>query len=67
MIDSDMRLIVASAKLSFVATLRPDGARNLTSDSRIEINSVDFLCRRGYRFTGTAEALVAEWSTKYGA
>jgi uncharacterized protein len=83
MIDADMRLVVAAAKLAFVATVRPDGSPNLspkgsmrvyderhlafmniaspgtvdnlTSDPRIEINAVDFLRRRGYRFTGTAE------------
>ena len=82
MIDADMRLIVAAAKLTFVATVRPDGSpnlspkasvrvyddehlafmniaspgtiANLTADPRIEMNSVDVLRRRGYRFTGTA-------------
>lgn len=83
MIDADMRLIVAEAKLAFVATVRPDGSPNLSpkgsvriydethlafmdiaspetvanlaADPRIEINVVDFLRRRGYRFAGTAE------------
>jgi predicted pyridoxine 5'-phosphate oxidase superfamily flavin-nucleotide-binding protein len=82
-IDSDMRAIVESAKLSFVATVCPDGSpslspkasvrvvdddhlafmdiaspntvANLTHDPRIEINSIDFLRRRGYRFKGFAE------------
>ncbi|MFI5614178.1 pyridoxamine 5'-phosphate oxidase family protein [Amycolatopsis sp. NPDC051903] len=81
----DMRLIVASAKLSFVATTRPDGAPNLSPkgsvrvyddehlafmdlasphtvanlrrDPRVEVNSIDVLRRRGYRFRGTAEVL----------
>jgi hypothetical protein len=83
MIDADMRLIVATATLAFVATVRPDGSpslspkesvqvydqahlvfmdiaspgtlANLAADPRIEINAVDFLRRRGYRFAGTAE------------
>lgn len=82
-IDTDMRLIVESAKLSFAATVCPDGSpglspkasvrvyddehlafmdiasphtvTNLAADPRIEINSVDFLRRRGYRFKGTAQ------------
>jgi predicted pyridoxine 5'-phosphate oxidase superfamily flavin-nucleotide-binding protein len=82
-IDHDMRLIVASAKLAFVATVREDGSPNLSPkesllvygdehlafmhmaspttvadlrrDPRIEVNVVDFLKRRGYRFTGTAQ------------
>ncbi len=82
MIDGDMRAIVDSAKLSFVATVCEDGSPNLSPkgsvrvydethlifmdiaspntvanlrrDPRIEINSIDFLRRRGYRFKGTA-------------
>jgi predicted pyridoxine 5'-phosphate oxidase superfamily flavin-nucleotide-binding protein len=82
-INEDMREIVESARLSFVATVCPDGSPNLSpkgsmrvyddehiafmdiaspgtmanlaQDNRIEINSVDFLRRRGYRFKGTAE------------
>jgi predicted pyridoxine 5'-phosphate oxidase superfamily flavin-nucleotide-binding protein/uncharacterized membrane protein YphA (DoxX/SURF4 family) len=82
-IDNDMREIVAAARLSFVATVDPDGSPNLSpkgsvrvyddqhlafmdiaspatmanlaSGSRIEINAIDFLRRRGYRFKGTAE------------
>ncbi|MFD1931133.1 MULTISPECIES: pyridoxamine 5'-phosphate oxidase family protein [Nonomuraea] len=82
-IDDDMRLIVDSARLSFVATVCPDGSPNLSPkgsmrvyddehiafmdiaspntvanlerDPRIEINSIDFFRRRGYRFKGTAE------------
>lgn len=81
----DMRLIVAAAKLSFVATTRPDGAPNLSPkgsvrvyddehlafmdmasphtvgnlrhDPRVEVNSIDVLRRRGYRFRGTAKIL----------
>lgn len=82
-IDQDMRDIVDSAKLGFVATICPDGSPNLSPkgtvrvwdedhlvflnqaspntvanlrrDPRLEINVVDFLKRRGYRFKGTAE------------
>lgn len=82
-IDRDMRDIVESAKLGFVATTCADGSPNLSPkgtirvwdddhlvflnqaspntvanlrrDSRLEINVVDFLKRRGYRFKGTAE------------
>ena len=82
-IDEDMRRIVDSAKLGFVATVCEDGSPNLSPkgsvlvydddhlvfmhmaspttvanlrrDPRIEINVVDFLKRRGYRFKGTAE------------
>lgn len=83
LIDTDMRLVVESARLSFVATVEPDGSphlspkaslrvyddthlvfmdiaspqtiSNLAAGSRIAINSIDFLRRRGYRFNGTAE------------
>ncbi|WP_277829520.1 pyridoxamine 5'-phosphate oxidase family protein [Speluncibacter jeojiensis] len=82
-IDDDMRMIVEDARLSFVATVCPDGSPNLSPkgsmrvrddehiafmdiaspgtmanlahDNRIEINSIDFMRRRGYRFKGTAE------------
>ena len=82
-IDADMRRIVDSAKLGFVATICEDGSPNLSPkgtlrvydddhlvflnqaspntvanvrrDPRLEINVVDFLKRRGYRFKGTAE------------
>lgn len=82
-IDTDMRRIVGSAKLAFVATVGPDGSpnvspkgsvrvfddehlvfmdidsprtvANLIADPRVEIAVVDFLRRRGYRFSGTAE------------
>lgn len=81
-ITDDMRSIVASAKLGFVATTCADGAPNLSPkgtirvydddhlvflnqaspntvanlrrDPRLEVNVVDFLKRRGYRFKGTA-------------
>lgn len=83
MLDEDMRRIVDSAKLGFVATICADGSPNLSPkgtvrvydddhlvflnqaspntvanlrrDPRLEINVVDFLKRRGYRFKGTAE------------
>ncbi|MET7992041.1 pyridoxamine 5'-phosphate oxidase family protein [Amycolatopsis sp. NPDC005232] len=85
LLDDDMRRVVADAKLSFVATVRPDGAPNLSPkgsvsvyddehlafmdmaspgtienlrhDPRVEVNSIDFFRRRGYRFRGTAEIL----------
>jgi uncharacterized protein len=81
----NMRDILASAMLAFVATVRRDGSpslspkastipydddhllfvdmaspqtiANLRNDPRIEINSVDFIRRRGYRFAGTAQVL----------
>jgi predicted pyridoxine 5'-phosphate oxidase superfamily flavin-nucleotide-binding protein len=81
-ITEDMRSIVESAKLGFVATVCEDGSPNLSPkgsvlvyddehlvfmdmaspntvanlrrDPRVEINVVDFLKRRGYRFKGTA-------------
>jgi uncharacterized protein len=84
-LTQDMRDILASAMLAFVATVRRDGSpslspkastipydddhllfvdmaspqtiANLRNDPRIEINSVDFLRRRGYRFAGTAQVL----------
>jgi hypothetical protein len=82
-IDTDMREIVDSARLSFAATVCEDGSpnlspkgsvrvydddhlafmdiaspgtvENLTRNPAIEVNSIDFLRRRGYRFKGTAE------------
>ncbi|GAA0379613.1 sugar ABC transporter substrate-binding protein [Acrocarpospora corrugata] len=82
-IDDDMRRIVETARLSFVATVCSDGSPNLSPkgsmrvyddghiafmdiaspntvgnlqhDPRIEVNSIDFLRRRGYRFKGVAE------------
>jgi predicted pyridoxine 5'-phosphate oxidase superfamily flavin-nucleotide-binding protein/uncharacterized membrane protein YphA (DoxX/SURF4 family) len=83
LIDKDIRDIVDSAKLGFVATVNPDGSPNLSPkgsvrvyddehvafmdiaspatvanlsvNPHIEIAVVDFLRRRGYRFSGTAE------------
>lgn len=82
-ITQDMRKIIDSAKLAFVATVCEDGspnlspqgsllvyddnhlvfmnmaspttAANLRRDPRLEVNVIDFLLRRGYRFKGTAE------------
>jgi predicted pyridoxine 5'-phosphate oxidase superfamily flavin-nucleotide-binding protein len=82
-ITEDMRRIVDSAKLAFVATVCEDGSpnlspkgsllvydddqlifmnmaspttvKNLRHDPRLEVNVVDFLLRRGYRFKGTGE------------
>jgi hypothetical protein len=82
LITADARLIVESAKLSFVATTCEDGSpnlspkgsvrvlddshivfmdiaspqtvKNLRGDPRIEICTIDFIRRRGYRFKGVA-------------
>lgn len=82
-ITQEMRKIVGSAKLAFVATVCEDGSPNLSPkgsllvhdddhlvfmnmaspttvanlrrDPRLEVNVIDFLLRRGYRFKGTAE------------
>ncbi|GAA1206807.1 pyridoxamine 5'-phosphate oxidase family protein [Pseudonocardia alaniniphila] len=82
-VDEDVRSVVEQARLSFVATIDPDGSpslspkasvrvyddthvafmdinspgtiANLQHDNRLEINSVDFLRRRGYRIKGHAE------------
>jgi uncharacterized protein len=43
--------------LLFVDMASPQTIANLRNDPRIEINSVDFLRRRGYRFAGTAQVL----------
>ena len=85
MFTEDMKAIVESSHLGFVATVCADGSPNLSPkgsirvfgdsqlvfadiaspttvenlrrDPRIEVNCVDFLRRRGYRFKGTAEVL----------
>jgi uncharacterized protein len=85
MLTADMKAIVDSSKLGFVATVCEDGSPNLSPkgsirvydedhlvfadiaspatvenlrrDPRVEINCVDFLRRRGYRFKGTAEVI----------
>ena len=98
-LTQDMRDIVESAKLAFVATVCEDGSPNLSPkgslvvyddadqlvfmnmaspatvanlrrDPRLEVNVVDFLLRRGYRFKGTAELRgpgdpVFEWSRRW--
>ena len=97
-ITPDMRKIVDSAKLAFVATVCEDGSpnlspkgsllvydddhlvfmnmaspttvANLSRDPRTEVNVVDFILRRGYRFKGTAEIRgagdpVFEWSRQW--
>lgn len=81
LITDDMRGIVESSRLCFVATVNADGSPNLSPkgslrvrddrhlafmdiaspgsmanlarDPRIAINAIDFLRRRGYRFSGT--------------
>ncbi|MEU4675289.1 pyridoxamine 5'-phosphate oxidase family protein [Amycolatopsis sp. NPDC023774] len=40
--------------IAFMNIASPGTIANLTADPRIEMNVVDFLRRRGYRFTGTA-------------
>jgi uncharacterized protein len=85
MLTDDMKAIVDSSKLGFVATVCEDGSPNLSPkgsirvydedhlvfadiaspttvenlrrDPRTEINCVDFLRRRGYRFKGTAQVI----------
>jgi hypothetical protein len=97
-ITQDMREIITSAKLAFVATVCPDGSPNLSpkgsvrvydddhlvfmdmaspttvenlrNNPQVEINVIDFLLRRGYRFNGTAEIRsegdpVYEWSRQW--
>src|SRR3954451_11614460 len=97
-ITPEMRKIIDSAKLAFVATVCEDGSPNLSPkgslrvydddhlvfmnmaspttvanvsrEPRIEVNVVDFLRRRGYRFKGTAEIRgagdpVFEWSRQW--
>src|SRR5258707_11333584 len=84
-LTQDMRDILASAMLAFVATVRRDGSpslspkastipydddhllfvdmaspqtiANLRNDPRFEINSVDFLRRRGYPLQGRHKCL----------
>jgi len=97
-INQDMRDIVDSSKLSFVATVCPDGSPNLSpkgslrvyddntivfmdiasphtianlnQNPKIEINSIDFIRRRGYRFKGEAHIVppgdpVYEWLNRW--
>ena len=84
-IDADMRRVVDEQRLSFVATVNPDGTpnlspkgsarvwdddhllfadirspntiRNLEQRPATEINVVDPVSRKGYRFRGIAEVL----------
>jgi predicted pyridoxine 5'-phosphate oxidase superfamily flavin-nucleotide-binding protein len=37
MIDADMRLIVAAAKITSVATVRPDGSPNLSPKGSVRV------------------------------
>ena len=83
LIDDDMREIIESTRLAFVATVSADGRPNLSPKASltvwddthlsfaniaspntienlghnpaVEVNVVNFLARRGYRFKGTAE------------
>jgi uncharacterized protein len=82
LIDQDMRDIIESTRLAFVATVSADGRPNLSpkasltvwdethlsfgdiaspntianlaDNPAVEVNVVNFLARRGYRFKGTA-------------
>ena len=82
-LTADMRRVITSQELGFVATVCPDGTpnlspkgtttvwdddhivfadicsprtiANLTLNPAIEINVVDPIIRKGYRFKGTAE------------
>ncbi len=86
-LDADMRRVVDEQRLSFVATVNPDGTPNLSPKGSIrvwddhhlvfgdirspntvrnlelnpatEINVVDPISRKGYRFRGTTEILRA--------
>ncbi|MFD9907186.1 pyridoxamine 5'-phosphate oxidase family protein [Streptomyces sp. NPDC059063] len=40
--------------LAFMDIASPQTVTDLVADPRVEINAVDFVRRRGYRFTGTA-------------
>jgi predicted pyridoxine 5'-phosphate oxidase superfamily flavin-nucleotide-binding protein len=82
-LDEDMRRVVETQRLGFVATVGPDGTPNLSPKGTtavwdgnhlvfadlhspqtvanieaghdvVEINVVDFIVRKGYRFKGTA-------------
>ncbi len=83
LIDDDMRAIIESTRLAFVATVGADGRpnlspkasltawdethlsfaniaspntiENLAHNPAVEVNVVNFLARRGYRFKGHAE------------
>ena len=85
MLTDDMKKIIAECRLTYVATVTPDGRpnlspkastkvldddrlvfvdiaspatiRNLKANPHIEVNVVDNLRRRGYRFKGVAEVL----------
>lgn len=84
-LNDDMKQIIAECRLTYVATVTPDGRpnlspkastkvldddhlvfvdiaspntiRNLRANPHIEVNVVDPLRRRGYRFKGVAEVL----------
>jgi predicted pyridoxine 5'-phosphate oxidase superfamily flavin-nucleotide-binding protein len=86
-ITQDMVDVIESAKLMFVATVRPDGTpnvspkgsvraldsehlifadiaspgtiENLRTCPAVEVNVVDFISRRGYRFRGSARIVEA--------
>lgn len=56
--------------LVFMNIASPGTVANLRRDPRIEVNVIDFISRRGYRFTGTAEICppgdpVYEWSRQW--
>jgi predicted pyridoxine 5'-phosphate oxidase superfamily flavin-nucleotide-binding protein len=70
-LTDDMKRVVREQRLGFVATVCPDGTPNLIfADIRspgtvanlrrnpsVEVNVVDPILRKGYRFKGTAEIL----------
>ena len=84
-LDADIRRVIDEQRLSFAATVNPDGTpnlspkgsirvwdddhlvfadirspttiRNLESNPAIELNVVDPISRKGYRFRGSAEIL----------
>ena len=82
LLTTDMKAVIHSQRLCYVATVTPDGkpnvspkgtlrvyggdtiffcdlgspntCRNIATNPNMEINVVDILSRRGYRFSGTA-------------
>jgi hypothetical protein len=48
-----------SEHLIFADIASPQTVENLRSNPAVEVNAVDFIARKGYRFRGTAEVLSA--------
>ncbi len=56
-LTEDMKRLVTEQRLGFVATVCPDGTPNLSPKGTTEINVVDPMVRKGYRFKGVASVL----------